>query len=144
MATARRSSAKLKSALPKKRILVVEDEPQLKESVRKHLAKRGFDVEATSDSESAIKAIQAAAPDLVCVDLHLPRESGYDVCEVIRNELALKDLRIVLMGESSSPEARAFAEEAGADRYLTKPFTLSQLDEQIDGLLRTEAKKALR
>ena len=139
MATRRRSSAKLraaKPASPKKRILVVEDEPTLRHAVHKHLVQRGFDVEEASDSQSALRAMRALVPDLVCVDLHLPRESGYEVCEMIRNELELRELPIVLMGKEGSPEARAFAEEAGADRYLLKPFSLSQLDEQVDMLLR--------
>jgi DNA-binding response OmpR family regulator len=64
------------------------------------------------------------------------------VCETIRNELKLPHLPIVLMGAGSSPEARAFAEEAGADRYLTKPFTLNQLDQEVDVLLRAAVRKA--
>lgn len=144
MASARRSSAKLKPVSPKKRVLLVEDEPSFQQTISKHLTKRGFEVEATHDLESAIRALETAVPNIVCVDLHLPRESGYEVCETIRNVLKLVDLPIVLMGESNSPEARAFAEEAGADRYVTKPFTLPELDAQIDSLLRSEARKALR
>jgi DNA-binding response OmpR family regulator len=144
MATPRRSSAKWKAVSGKKRVLVVEDDPTLLQTVSKHLTKRGLEVQATKDSETALRAIGDRVPDLVCVDLHLPRESGYEVCETIRNVLKLKDLPILLMGDSNSPEARAFAEEAGADRYLTKPFSLSQLDAMIDPLLRTEARKATR
>jgi two-component system chemotaxis response regulator CheY len=119
----------------KRRILVVEDEPSLQNAVREHLVRRGFDVEAANDSHAAIALLKKSVPDLVCLDLHLPRESGYEVCETIRNELNLKDVRIVLMGAGRSPEERAYAEEAGADSYLTKPFTLNQLDEQVDSLL---------
>ena len=140
MAAGRRPSAKLKAAVARKRILVVEDEPTLRNAVHKHLARRGFDVEDAADSQSAMRAMSAAVPDLVCVDLHLPRESGYEVCEMIRNQLELPELPIVLMGTETSPEARAFAEEAGADRYLTKPFTMPQLDAQVDMLLGASAK----
>src|SRR5262249_23997865 len=126
----------------KKRILVVEDEPALLQSVQKQLERRGFEVEGAFDSQSAIKAMKSRTPDLVCVDLHLPRESGYEVCVTIRNELKLHDLPIVLMGEGTSPEARAFAEEAGADRYITKPFTLTQLDREVDRLLQPALRKA--
>jgi DNA-binding response OmpR family regulator len=142
MPTTRRSSTKLKAASSKKRILVVEDEPALLETVRKHLVRRGFDVDGAHDSESAIQRMKSRLPDLVCVDMHLPRESGYEICEAIRNELKLSDLPIVFMGEGTSPEARAFAEEAGADRYLTKPFTLTQLDHEVDRLLRRPMRKA--
>jgi DNA-binding response OmpR family regulator len=142
MATHRRSSTKLRAASSKKRILVVEDEPALLQSVQKHLERRGFEVEGAFDAQSAIKAMKSRTPDLVCVDLHLPRESGYEVCETIRNELKLHDLPIVLMGEGTSPEARAFAEEAGADRYITKPFTLTQLDREVDRLLQPALRKA--
>jgi DNA-binding response OmpR family regulator len=140
MGVGRRSSAKHKAAILRKRILVVEDEPTLRLAVRKHLVGRGFEVEDAADSASAMRAMSAMVPDLVCVDLHLPRESGYEVCEMIRNELELGELPIVLMGSETSPEARAFAEEAGADRYLTKPFTMPQLDAQVDLLLGTSAK----
>ena len=128
---------------PKTRILVVEDEPSLQKTVRQHLARRGFDVEAANDSQAAIELLKRSVPDIVCLDLHLPRESGYEVCETIRNELKL-DVRIVLMGAGSSPEERAYAEEAGADRYLTKPFTMNQLDEEVDYLLDLPSKTAQR
>ena len=113
---------------------MVEDEPSLQKTVRQHLARRGFVVDAANDSKAALELLKKSVPDVVCLDLHLPRESGYEVCETIRNELKL-DVRIVLMGAGSSPEERAYAEEAGADRYLTKPFTMNQLDELVDALL---------
>jgi DNA-binding response OmpR family regulator len=143
MRTVRRSSTKLKASAPaKKRILVVEDEPSLQQSVRNHLVRRGFDVDAVSDSQAAIRAVKSHVPDLVFVDLHLPRESGYEVCEILRNELRLDELPIVMMGDATSPETRAFAEEAGANRYLNKPFAMRQLDALVDVLLETEARKA--
>ncbi len=142
MGSARRSSTKLKAASAKKRILVVEDEPTLRQTVKSHLVRRGFEVDAVSDSHAAIEALKGKQPDLLFLDLHLPRESGYEVCEMVRNELHLKELPIVMMGETTSPEARAFAEEAGADQYLSKPFTLRQLDALVDLLLRAEARKA--
>lgn len=142
MATARRSSTKLKAVSAKRRILVVEDEPTLRATVKSHLVRRGYDVEAVSDSESALRALKAQLPDLVFLDLHLPRESGYEVCETIRTQLRMSDLPIVLMGETTSPEARAFAEEAGASRCMNKPFTLRQLDAVVDLLLRATARKA--
>ena len=121
-----------------KRVLLVEDEPSFQQTLRKHLQKRGFDVATAHDSESALALLRdggaSEAPDLAILDLHLPRKSGYEVCEMIRGEPALKDLVIVLMGNERSPEARAYAEEAGANGYLTKPFALAELDEQIDAL----------
>jgi two-component system chemotaxis response regulator CheY len=117
------------------RILIVDSEPTLKEVAKKHLVRLGFDVELCGDSESALKMIGLNRPDVVCVDLNLPRESGYEVCEAIRKKPELRDLAIVLMSDRSSPEDRAHAEEAGANAYLTKPFSMNQLTAQLRSLL---------
>ena len=119
----------------KRRILVVEDDPSLKETLRKHLVRRGYDVEVCGDSETALRLIATHKPDLVCLDLNLPRESGYEVCEMLRKRLETRELPIVMMSDRTSPEDRAHAEEAGANAYLTKPVTLAELTRQVSTLL---------
>lgn len=119
----------------KKLVLVVEDEPTLKEALRKHLTSCGFDVIVAFDGSSAMRIVSEQLPDLVCLDLVLPRESGYEVCEHIRRNLKILDLPILLMSDRRSPEDRAHAEEAGASALLTKPFTMEQLSGYVESLL---------
>jgi two-component system, OmpR family, phosphate regulon response regulator PhoB len=70
----------------------------------------------------------------VCLDLNLPRISGYDVCEQIRADVALKDISILITSARNSLDVRVFSLEAGADAYLTKPYGLKQLAGEIERL----------
>ena len=72
---------------------------------------------------------------IVCIDLRLPRDSGYEVCEFIRRTPKLSDVPILVMSEHASVADRAHAEEAGADGFLPKPFSLKQFNEQVRALM---------
>ena len=74
-------------------------------------------------------------PHLVCIDLRLPRDSGYEVCEFIRRTTRLREVPILVMSEQTSAADRAYAEEAGADGFLPKPFSLNQFTEQVRALM---------
>jgi DNA-binding response OmpR family regulator len=115
--------------------LVVEDDPSLQEAVVEHLASEHFDVRAAANFDGAVKALAACQPTLVCVDLGLPSESGYELCEHIRKQRKLLSVPILVMSERSYPEDMAHAEEAGANAFLKKPFTMQQLTKYVTALL---------
>jgi DNA-binding response OmpR family regulator len=118
-----------------KLVLTVMADPALKQSVEKQLKALAFDVMLVSDAESAIHVLETRKPHLVCIDLRLPRDSGYEVCEFIRRTQRLRDVPILVMSERSSAADRAYAEEAGADGFLPKPFSMNQFTQQVRSLM---------
>jgi DNA-binding response OmpR family regulator len=115
-------------------ILVVEDDPSLQQTVRKYLERLGFTVQTALDGESVVEILNERVPDLICLDLILPRRSGFEVCELVRRDLRL-DVPILVMNGRRSALDRAQAYEAGADGYLLKPFLLEDLAREVERLL---------
>lgn len=103
------------------RMLLVHDEPEFTDAVKKTFFDLGFEVEVAIDPADAVGHLLARLPDLVCVNLELPRDSGYEVCELIRGDVSLDKLLIVVMSDRHSPEDIAYAEEAGANVFLRLP-----------------------
>jgi two-component system chemotaxis response regulator CheY len=118
-----------------KLVLAAVADPALKQVVERQLKGLSFNVVLVSDAESAIRTLETRKPHLVCIDLRLPRDSGYEVCEFIRRTTRLRDVPILVMSERASAADRAYAEEAGADGFLPKPFTLNQFTEQVRALM---------
>ena len=118
-----------------KLVMMVVAEPTLKQLVQRQLKSLDFDVVVATDAEAAIHELETRKPHLVCIDLLLPRDSGYEVCEFIRRTPRLFDVPILVMSERASAADRAYAEEAGADGFLPKPFSLNQFSEQVRALM---------
>ncbi len=116
-------------------ILLVNDNPKERETINRHLTGEGFVVEQATDYQSAVKFLDDRVPSVVCLDLTLPRESGYDLCEYIRKQRRLQWVPILVMSERNSPEEMAHAEEVGANAYLKKPFTPERLIRYLGALL---------
>jgi DNA-binding response OmpR family regulator len=115
--------------------LVVEDDPTLQRMMLAELEAARFDVLAAYDFDTAVRHLTKSKPHLVCVDLGLPSESGYEVCEHIRRQPDLLSVPILVTSERSYPEDMAHAEEAGANAFLKKPFTMKRLMKYITALL---------
>ncbi len=115
-------------------ILVVEDEPALQHGMRLGLEKRGYQVRTAFDCRRALPQLEPA-PDVVCIDLCLPDESGYELCEHVRQSPACAGVPILVMGDDGFPEHMAHAEQAGANGYLKKPFRIEDLCRWIEALL---------
>jgi DNA-binding response OmpR family regulator len=119
-------------------MLLVHDEPEFTEAVQQTLSDLGFEVDIAIDPGDAVSRLMARLPDVVCVNLNLPRDSGYDVCELIRGDASLSRLPIVVMSDRTSPEDLAYAEEAGANVFLRLPSPsrgLQELSEHLGPLL---------
>src|SRR5512138_1863360 len=112
--------------------LVVEDHPDPRALVRTYLLSMGLEVVDVAEGRSAIRALQAGRPDLVCLDLMLPELSGFEVCEFMRSRPELRDVPILVMSARAKPMDRAFAEEVGATAYLVKPFKRSEFSRAVD------------
>ncbi len=116
-------------------ILVVEDDPILQRSMAKALEEAKFRVMSALDYESAVRCLRELRPSMVCVDLALPRESGYEVCEYIRKQPELIYIPILVTSDRAFPEDMAHAEEAGANAFLKKPFPMKKLLKYVVALL---------
>jgi DNA-binding response OmpR family regulator len=121
--------------MTKRIALVVEDDPRLQREMAKHLERAKFDVRTAFDYDAAVEHLTSCKPDIACVDLGLPSESGYELCEHIRSQTHLMWLPVLVTSERSFPEDMAHAEEAGANAFLKKPFAMSQLLKYVSALL---------
>jgi DNA-binding response OmpR family regulator len=119
----------------KRIVLLVEDLPPLAQTIQKYLTEDKFDVLLASDYRSAVRILETTTPNLVCLDLTLPRESGFELCEHIRDSTRLAHVPILVISERSSPEDMAHAENVGANAFLKKPFTKGQLSKYVSTLL---------
>jgi DNA-binding response OmpR family regulator len=119
----------------KRTVVLVEDHPSEREIVRQALVDQEFRVEAAADYHSAVGQLSKLIPHLVCLNLSLPRESGFELCEYIRNQPRLRFVPILVMSDRSSPEDMAHAEYAGANAFLKKPFTREKLIKYVTALL---------
>ena len=115
------------SATRKGLVLIVTHDPVLTRRVSSELAAQGFDVAEAIDSRDALAALQRRTPQLVLVDLSLPRESGFEVCEDVRALPACIDVQIVVLSDRWSPLDLAAAEEAGANAFMRKPLDVTSL-----------------
>jgi two-component system OmpR family response regulator len=113
-------------------VLVVEDHPDARALVRTYLLAMGVDVVDVAEGRSAIGILKSSTPDLVCLDLMLPELSGFEVCEYMRSQPALRGVPILVMSARAKPMDRAFAEELGATAYLIKPFKRKEFCRAVD------------
>src|SRR5919197_5650560 len=114
-------------------ILVVDDEPTLRETLVDALEADGFRVVAAADGRQALASFRAERPDLVLLDLMLPELSGIEVCRIIRAESTVP---IVMLTARDAEVDKVVGLELGADDYVTKPFSLRELSARIRAVLR--------
>lgn len=118
------------------RVLVIEDEEALSELLSYNLGKEGFDVSTSSDGEEALIALDEAKPDLVILDWMLPNLSGIEIARQIRARAQTRELPIIMLTARGAEEDRVRGLEIGADDYLTKPFSMTELVARMRAVLR--------
>ncbi|MEX1296327.1 MAG: response regulator transcription factor [Candidatus Limnocylindrales bacterium] len=114
-------------------ILVVDDEPTLRETLAEALEQDGLEVVTAADGREALERFRAARPDLMLLDLMLPQVSGIDVCRIVRRESSLP---IIMLTAKDGEIDKVVGLELGADDYVTKPFSLRELMARIRAQLR--------
>lgn len=117
------------------RVLVVEDEPNIVESLNFLMKQEGFDVKIAQDGTTALRIMESDVPDLVVLDVMLPRRDGYDVCKAIRANHKLAGVRILMLSAKGRELDRRKGLELGADDYMTKPFSTRDLVGRVRALL---------
>jgi two-component system, OmpR family, alkaline phosphatase synthesis response regulator PhoP len=119
-----------------RRVLIVEDDKDIVELVRYNLEKEGYHVAAAGDGLGALAQVKKSPPDLVILDLMLPKLSGLEVCREVRRDSALNRLPILMLTARSDEADRVVGLEIGADDYVTKPFSPRELVARVKALLR--------
>jgi DNA-binding response OmpR family regulator len=114
-------------------ILVVEDEPALRDTLSYNLKKDGFSVETVGDGRAAIDSARTLKPDLIVLDLMLPEIDGFEVCRILRKEMTTPILMLTARDDEID---RVVGLEVGADDYLTKPFSMRELMARVKAQLR--------
>jgi len=119
-----------------KRILLIEDDRDIVELVRYNLANEGFQVNAALDGASGLSALKKTPPDLLLLDLMLPKISGLEICREVRKDESLNRLPILMLTARGDEADRVVGLEMGADDYVTKPFSPRELIARVKALLR--------
>ena len=117
-------------------VLIVEDEPGLVTMLRYNLEREGYQVDEASDGEEALLKIEESTPDIILLDWMLPRLSGLEVCRRVRRRTEPRDLPIIMLTARGEEADRVRGLDTGADDYVTKPFSPSELLARIRSLLR--------
>jgi two-component system phosphate regulon response regulator PhoB len=124
------------------KILIVEDEPAIRELVSVNLRHAGHDVEQAHDAASARQRIDTSLPDLIVLDWMLPDVTGVDLAKQLRADPRTRELPIILLTARAAEGDKLQGFDAGADDYLTKPFSPRELIARIKALLRRRAPQA--
>ncbi len=119
-----------------KKILVIDDEPDLRELVRVNLDQAGYGVETASSGREALQALRHSPPDLIVLDLMLPDISGTELCRKIRSDPALSDIPVIMLTAKAAEVDRVVGFELGADDYVTKPFSPREFVLRVAAVLR--------
>jgi len=118
------------------RILAVDDEPQIRRVMRTTLAARGYEVDDARSGEEALEKLRAGRYDLVLLDINMPGMGGVETCRTIRQERHGVELAIIMLTVRSAENDKIEALDAGADDYVTKPFSTPELLARIRAALR--------
>jgi len=115
-------------------VLIVEDEPNIIESLSFLLGREGFEVHSVSDGAAAMTQIAAVSPDIVILDVMLPNRSGFDILRDIQSSTENKP-RVLMLTAKGQLRDRQMAEEIGVDLFMTKPFSNREIIAGVRGLL---------
>ena len=123
-------------AQAKKHILLVEDEPSVIELINIFLSRRGYEIFNVADGAEVINQVRAVKPDLIILDIMLPKLNGFEVCGQIKSDPALKHIPVMILSALVQKSEIEMGIRMGADLYMTKPFQNSELLANIEKLIK--------
>ena len=126
--------------MPKERILVVDDEPDIRDVLRLTLEAEGYEVHEAADGEEAVRLVQKVNPHLVLLDYKMPKMVGPDVCRALKKDVLLQQLPIIMLTSKGESSDKVDGINAGADDYVTKPFDPPELLARVRMILRRTAR----
>ena len=118
-----------------KKILIVDDEVDLVETLRFPLEIEGFDTLVSYNGEDGLNQARKEKPDLIILDLMLPKLDGYKVCRLLKFDEKYKDIPILMLTAKTQEKDKILGKETGADEYITKPFEMDYLLEKVKAYL---------
>ena len=122
--------------MDKKRILIVDDEPDLVETLSFRLEASGYEVIKADDGQKGLDKARSEKPDLIILDLMLPKLDGYKVCRMLKFDEAYKNIPIILFTARAQEQDKKIGQDVGADGYITKPFEPQVLLAKIQELIK--------
>lgn len=118
-----------------KKILIVDDEPNIVISLEYLMKKEGFEVAVANDGDTALAMVAQFRPDLVLLDVMMPKKSGYEVCQQMRADPALAGIKVLMLTAKGRESEVAKGIALGADAYVTKPFSTKDLVARVKAML---------
>ncbi len=122
-----------------KRILVVDDEPSILLSLEFLMEQEGYDVHTATDGDEALQSIQDHLPDLVLLDVMMPKRDGFEVCQIVRANPEWKQIKIIILTAKGREVDQEKGLALGADDYVTKPFATQELVKKVRTVLEHSA-----
>ncbi len=120
-----------------KKILIVDDEPNILLSLEFIVQKAGFTVKTATDGQEAIDAINEWIPDLVLLDVNMPKLDGFEVCQMVREDTTKDTTKIVMLTAKGRQVEREKGLALGADDYITKPFSNQEVVDKINAFMQS-------
>ncbi|HEY4712553.1 MAG TPA: response regulator [Dehalococcoidia bacterium] len=118
-----------------KKILVVDDEPHVIRTLTFVLRKEGYEVSSAGDGEEAMAKVRESKPNLMFLDVMMPKKNGYEVCQELKNNSSLSDIYVVMISAKGQEADKEKALSLGADEFITKPFSPMGVIERVKELL---------
>ncbi len=118
-----------------KKILVVDDDPNLTRSITFVMRKEGYDVDTASNGEEAMEKVRAVKPHMMLLDVMMPKMNGYEVCQEVKGSTELNDIFIIMLTAKGQEVDKEKGMEMGADAFITKPFSPKAVVEKVKELL---------
>jgi len=122
--------------MPKEQILIIEDDKHISKLVKYNLEKAGYDCIVADDGEEALDVLAKERPDLIILDIMLPKMDGFELCRAIKQDVKLKNIPIIMLTAKGEEVDRIVGLELGADDYVVKPFSPRELILRIKAILK--------
>jgi len=117
------------------RILIVDDEPNIVLALELLMKRAGYEVQSVDDGQKAFDAVREFRPDVIILDIMMPKMDGYEVCQLIRADASLKDISIIMLTAKGREVEREKGLALGADYYITKPFSTRDVMMRVKEIL---------
>jgi len=118
------------------KILIADDEPNILISLEYLMKREGYEVHVAHDGQEALDVLRSERPRLILLDVMMPRKTGFEVCQELRADDAVKDTLVLMLTAKGRDTDVAKGMGVGADAYMTKPFSTKELVEKVRGLLK--------
>jgi two-component system alkaline phosphatase synthesis response regulator PhoP len=124
-----------------KKILIADDEPDILEIIEYNLVREGYEVFTAKDGNEALEKAKSAKPDLIILDIMMPKKTGMEVCEILRSQSAFKDTLIIFLTALNDESSHIKGLETGADDFVNKPISPKVLISRVNALFRRTSKE---